>query len=70
MIQKLKLYFLGYFFYFPLSFLIIYIIWMFMIKSAKFFDVISNSTSIIGIYYIIASVFFVFLLQTKFKDVK
>lgn len=66
MIQKLKLYFLGYFFYFPLSFLIIYIIWMFM----KFFDVISNSMSIIGIYYIIASVFFVFLLQTKLKDVK
>ena len=68
MTQKLKLYFLGYFLYFPVSFFIIYFIWMFMVKSAKLLEVFSNSTSIIGIYYIIASMFFVFLLQTKFKD--
>lgn len=68
MMQRLKLYFLGYFLYFPLYFFIIYFIWMFMIKSDKLFDVFSNSTSIIGIYYIIVSVFFVFLLQSKFKD--
>ncbi|KIZ52085.1 hypothetical protein UM92_17410 [Bacillus safensis] len=68
MMQKLKLYFLGYFLYFPLSFFIIYFIWMFMVKADKLFDVFSNSTSVIGIYYIIVSVFFVFLLRSKFKD--
>ncbi|UXO87129.1 hypothetical protein [Bacillus safensis] len=67
MMQKLKQYFLGYFLYFPCSFLIIYFIWMKMIKSFQIGEVVSNCTSIIGIYYIMASVWFVFLMQKQTK---
>ncbi|WP_234884891.1 hypothetical protein [Bacillus altitudinis] len=48
MTQKLKQYFLGYFLYFPCSFLIIYMIWMAIVKSVQWAEVISNCTSIIG----------------------
>ncbi|WP_111291823.1 hypothetical protein [Bacillus safensis] len=65
MTQKLKQYFLGYFLYFPCSFLIIYFIWMKMIKSVQIGEVLSNCTSIIGIYYIMASVWFFFLMQKQ-----
>ncbi|PCK20476.1 hypothetical protein CEY02_13160 [Bacillus pumilus] len=65
MTQKLKQYFLGYFLYFPCLFLIIYFIWMNIVKSVQWEDVLSNCTSIIGIYYIIASVWFVFLIQKQ-----
>lgn len=67
MMQKLKQYFLGYFLYFLCSFLIIYFIWMKMIKSVQIGEVVSNCTSIIGIYYIMASVWFVFLMQKQTK---
>ncbi|MGM0813886.1 MAG: hypothetical protein ACQEUO_00070 [Bacillota bacterium] len=67
MTQKLKQYFLGYFLYFPCSFLIIYMIWMNIVKSVQLAEVMSNCTSIIGIYYIIASVWFVYLMQKQTK---
>ncbi|GAB1303644.1 hypothetical protein [Bacillus altitudinis] len=67
MTQKLKYVFLSYFLYFPCSFLIIYMIWMAIVKSVQWAEVISNCTSIIGIYYLIASVWFVFLLQKQTK---
>ncbi|MDR0126526.1 MULTISPECIES: hypothetical protein [Bacillus] len=67
MTQKLKLYFLGYFLYFPCSFLIIYFIWMNIVKSVQMGEVMSNCTSIIGIYYIFASVWFVLLMQKQAK---
>ncbi|MGS0906088.1 hypothetical protein ACVA6F_17910 [Bacillus altitudinis] len=67
MTQKLKYAFLGYFLYFPCSFLIIYMIWMAIVKSVQWTEVISNCTSIIGIYYLIASVCFVFFLQKQTK---
>lgn len=67
MTQKLKSYFLGYFLYFPCSFLIIYFIWMKVIKSVQIGEVLSNCTLIIGIYYIMASVWFFFLMQKQTK---
>ncbi|MGY4788278.1 hypothetical protein ACVNSY_14010 [Bacillus sp. OHL2] len=67
MTQKLKPYFLGYFLYFPCSFLIIYFIWMKVIKSVQIGEVLSNCTLIIGIYYIMASVWFFFLMQKQTK---
>ncbi|MCM3146713.1 MULTISPECIES: hypothetical protein [Bacillus] len=67
MTQKLKHYFFGYFLYFPCSFLIIYFIWMKFVKSVQIGEVLSNCTSIIGIYYIITSVWFVFLMQKQVK---
>ncbi|MDG3043160.1 hypothetical protein OE903_00290 [Bacillus sp. B6(2022)] len=67
MTQKFKHAFLGYFLYFPCSFLIIYMIWMAIVKSVQWVEVISNCTSIIGIYYLIASVWFVFLVQKQTK---
>ncbi|MFP5203078.1 MULTISPECIES: hypothetical protein [Bacillus] len=67
MMQKFKQYFLGYCLYFPCLFLIIYFIWMKMIKSVQIGEVLSNCTSIIGIYYIMASMCFVFLLRKQTK---
>ncbi|QGX65090.1 hypothetical protein GPA07_06475 [Bacillus sp. ms-22] len=65
MTQKLKL---GYFLYFPCSFLIIYFIWMKIVKSVQWGEVMSNCTSIISIYDIMASVWFIFLLQKQTKQ--
>ncbi len=49
MTQKLKLYFLGYFLYFSCSFLIIYFIWMNIVKSVQMGEVMSNCTSTIAV---------------------
>ncbi|MGE1145292.1 hypothetical protein [Bacillus pumilus] len=68
MTHRLKQYFFGYFLYFPCSFLIIYFIWMKFVKSVQIGEVLSNCTSIIGIYYIINSVWFIFLMQKQAKQ--
>ncbi|AMM98291.1 hypothetical protein P5485_013720 [Bacillus pumilus] len=68
MTHRLKQYFFGYFLYFPCSFLIIYFIWMKFVKSVQMGEVMSNYTSIIGIYYIITSVWFIFLMQKQAKQ--
>ncbi|MBQ4815193.1 hypothetical protein QPL77_13595 [Bacillus pumilus] len=65
MTHRLKQYFFGYYLYFPCSFLIIYFIWMKIVKSDHIGEVLSNCTSILGIYYIIASVWFVFLMKKQ-----
>ncbi|MFP3812457.1 hypothetical protein [Bacillus sp. SIMBA_005] len=68
MTHRLKQYFFGYFLYFPCSFLMIYFIWMKFVKSVQMGEVMSNYTSIIGIYYIITSVWFIFLMQKQAKQ--
>ena len=68
MTKKLKLYFLGYFIFFPLTFMLIYFIWMYLIKTKYLWDVLSNCTSIIGLYYIFTSIIFVFLLKKEVKE--
>ncbi|AVI41986.1 hypothetical protein [Bacillus pumilus] len=65
MTHRLKQYFFGDYLYFPCSFLIIYFIWMKFVKSVQIGEVLSNCTSILGIYYIIASVWFVFLMKKQ-----
>ncbi|MEM5029150.1 hypothetical protein WKH33_09045 [Priestia sp. WB3] len=65
MTHRLKQYFFGYYLYFPCSFLIIYFIWMKFVKSVQIGEVLPNCTSILGIYYIIASVWFVFLMKKQ-----
>lgn len=67
MTEKLRSYYLGYFLYFPCSFLIIYFIWMYVFKPAHILEVMSNCTSIIGIYYVLVSVLFVYIIQKQSK---
>ncbi|KYG30791.1 hypothetical protein AZF06_23680 [Priestia endophytica] len=53
-----KLTFLGFFIFFPVTFLLANVIWRFFIKSEGFINVVTSSLSILGIYYILASIVF------------
>lgn len=53
-----KLTFLGFFIFFPITFLLANLIWRFFIKSEGFINVVTSSLSILGIYYILASIVF------------
>ncbi|MDQ0230140.1 TRAP-type mannitol/chloroaromatic compound transport system permease small subunit [Metabacillus malikii] len=58
MTRNFKLYFLGYFIYFPFIFIISFIIWMYLIRNHDLWTVFSDCTSIIGLYYLMTSVVF------------
>ncbi|AWG44294.1 hypothetical protein BEH_26270 (plasmid) [Priestia filamentosa] len=53
-----KLTFLGFFIFFPITFLLANLIWRFFIKSEGFINAVTSSLSILGIYYILASIVF------------
>jgi len=53
-----KLTFLGLFILFPITFLLASLIWEFFIKSEDFINVVTDSLSILGVYYILASIVF------------
>ncbi|MFP7416047.1 hypothetical protein [Priestia filamentosa] len=53
-----KLTFLGLFILFPITFLLASLIWRFFIKSEDFINVVTDSLSILGVYYILASIVF------------
>lgn len=50
---------LNFFLLFLISFLLASLIWRFFIRNIAFINVTTNSLSILGIYYILASVVFV-----------
>ncbi|WP_113971203.1 hypothetical protein [Rossellomorea aquimaris] len=68
--QKEKLYFLGYFLIFPLIFITSFLLWGFVIKGNGLWIVLTDALSIIGIYYILTSIIFSFVMrkQVKFEN--
>lgn len=63
--KKLKLYFMGYYIFFPLVFIISFFIWMYLVKQNHLWTVLSDGTSISGLYYMITSIVFVFYFKNK-----
>lgn len=56
---KQKIYFLGYFLLFPTIFIVSSFLWRFLIRSNDLLMVLTDSLSILAIYYFIVSIFFV-----------
>lgn len=55
---KAKQYFLGYFLLFPTIFVISSFVWRFIIRNNDLLIVLTDSLSILAIYYFIVSIFF------------
>lgn len=60
-----QLNFIGFFIVFPFIFLFSMLFWKLVIKSYHFIEVITDSLSIIGIYYLLISL--VFLIFNKVR---
>lgn len=56
---KAKQYFLGYFLLFPIIFVISSFLWRLIIRSNDLLSMLTDSLSILAIYYLIVSIFFV-----------
>ncbi|WP_044338765.1 hypothetical protein [Rossellomorea aquimaris] len=65
--HKEKLYFRGYFLVFPLIFITSFLLWGFMIKGRDLWTVLTDALSIIGIYYILTSIIFSFVMRKEVK---
>lgn len=63
MVTKKRLYFLGYFLLFPVIFMISSFLWRFIIRSNDLWIVLTDSLSILAIYYFIVSIFFSFRVR-------
>lgn len=61
-----KLTFLGFFILFPITFLLANLIWRFFIRNEGFINIVTGSLSILGIYYILASIAFALM---KIRDI-
>ncbi|VDG97998.1 Uncharacterised protein [Lysinibacillus sphaericus] len=61
--SKAKLYFLGYFLLFPTIFIISSFLWRFIIRSNDLWIVLTDSLSILALYYFIVSIFFVIRMK-------
>ena len=61
--QKEKLYFVGYFLVFPLIFITSFLLWVFVIKGNELWTVMTDALSIIGIYDILTSIIFGFVMR-------
>ncbi|TYS89923.1 hypothetical protein [Rossellomorea aquimaris] len=68
--KKKQLYFLGYFLIFPLIFITSFLLWGSVIKGNGLWTVMTDALSIIGIYYILTSIIFSFVMrkQVKFEN--
>lgn len=60
-------YFTGYFLVFPIIFILIFLLWRAVIQGNELWRIFSDATSILGLYYLITTVFFCFFLFQKFK---
>ena len=65
---KEKLYFLGYFLLFPIIFMISFFLWRFVIQGNDIWMVLTDSLSILGLYYLITSIFFSFFVNKQSKE--
>lgn len=65
---KEKLYFLGYFLLFPIIFMISFFLWCFVIQGNDIWMVLTDSLSILGLYYLITSIFFSFFVNKQSKE--
>lgn len=65
--KKETQYFLGYFLVFPLIFVISLSLWGLAIQSNGWWEVFSDSSSILGLYYLITSIFFCVFLYRKHR---
>ena len=63
-----ELYFNGLFIVFPILFLLSSFLWKIVIRSYDVFEVITDTLSIIAIYYFIMSCVFIFLSNRTGKD--
>ncbi|MEY9865204.1 membrane protein implicated in regulation of membrane protease activity [Peribacillus sp. B2I2] len=64
---KGTLYFLGYFLLFPIIFMISFFLWRFVIKGNDLWMVLTDSLSILGLYYLFTSILFSFFVK-RFKE--
>ena len=60
-IKKIKIYFAGYFVAFPLIFIVSSFLWRAIILNREITMVAADALSIIGIYYLIISIIFIFV---------
>lgn len=60
-------YFLGYFLIFPLIFIISLSLWGFVIQGDDWWKVFSDSSSILGLYYLFTTLIFSVFLYQKSK---
>ncbi|MGD6846350.1 hypothetical protein [Rossellomorea aquimaris] len=65
--RKEKLYFLGYFLVFPLIFITSFLLWGFVIQGNGLWTVLTDALSILGIYYILTSIIFGFVMRKEVK---
>ncbi|QFK72389.1 hypothetical protein F7984_14635 [Pradoshia sp. D12] len=62
-----QLYFSGFFALFPITFIVSSFLWRAVILNKEFVMVATDAFSILGIYYLIISIIFIFLYM---KDIK
>lgn len=60
---KVKLYFSGFFLLIPIIFMISAFLWRFIIQDNDLWIVITDSLSILALYYFIVSIFFSFWMR-------
>jgi hypothetical protein len=65
--RKEKLYFLGYFLVFPLIFITSFLLWGFVKQGNGLWTVLTDALSILGIYYILTSIIFGFVMRKEVK---
>ncbi|TMU87159.1 hypothetical protein FGG79_03215 [Bacillus sp. BHET2] len=65
--RKEKLTFLGYFLVFPFLFITSFLLWGGVIKGNELCVVSTDALSIIGIYYILTSMIFSFVIRKQVK---
>ena len=66
--QKETLTFLGYFLMFPLLFIASFIVWGAVIQGNRLWYVLTDALSIIGIYYILISMMFGFMMRKRARN--
>ena len=70
--NKSALNFIGYFVLFPMIFLLSSFLWKYIIKKYELMNSMTDSLSVLGIYYILISLIFMFLniKNISIKDIK
>ncbi len=68
--EKIKLYFLGYFLVFPVILMVSFLLWRLVIKNNEAWIVLTDSLSILGIYYLLVSIFFTVFAYKQTNTVK
>ncbi|MGW6383567.1 hypothetical protein [Peribacillus butanolivorans] len=62
------LYFLGYYLLIPIIFMVSVFLWRFVIQGNDLWLVLTDSLSILGLYYLFTSILFSFFVVKRFKE--